>query len=226
MADDMNLVPKSETVESLIAQQHELPAEWRFQSEKGNRAMAIAKEMAAVKHGLYAAIPIVCKAHACPYAATCPLLQMDMAPLGERCPIEISKILKGFETYSRELQIDEDNIVDMTLLKDLLDIEVQIDRANKKLANDADFIQDVVVTISEHGDEITQPQIHKAVDFKDKLIKQKQNILQLLHSTRKDKAGDKMTITLDPSTYAAQLMAEAAKQRQNVIDVTPDEDDE
>lgn len=228
MAKDKDLTPKSERVEDLVpvVQEPRMPMEWQF-SDKGQQALVIARQMAAVKHGLYASIPMLCKGPACPYAGTCPLLAMDLAPVAERCPLEVSKIMKRFEQYSKELSIDEDNIVDMTLIKDLIDIDIQLIRADNKLAVDADFIQDVIIMITEHGDEITQPQIHKAVDYKDKLLKKRHDILGLLHSTRKDKAGDKLTITLDPSTYAAQLMAQAAERNSaGIIDVTPDEDDE
>lgn len=225
---DKSVTPRSENVEDLtIKSEPRMPMEWQF-SDKGNQALVIARQMANIKHGLYASIPMLCKGEACPYAGTCPLLAMNLAPEKERCPLEVSKIMKRFEQYSSELDIDEDNIVDMTLIKDLIDIDIQLIRADNKLAVDADFIQDVIITITEHGDEITQPQIHKAVDYKDKLLKKRHDILGLLHSTRKDKAGDKLTITLDPSTYAAQLMAQAQdRNKDGVIDVTPeDEDDE
>jgi hypothetical protein len=229
MAKDKEITPRSEYVENLpLISDKKLPMEWQF-SNKGMQALNIASQMANVKHGLYASIPMLCRGADCPYAGTCPLLAMELAPVAERCPLEVSKIMKRFEQYSQQLDIDEDNIVDMTLIKDLIDLDIQLIRADNKLAVDADFIQDVTVTITEHGDEITQPQIHKAVEYKDKLLKKRHDVLGLLHSTRKDKAGDKLTITLDPSTYASQLMAQAqASMKQNIIDVTPEneEDDE
>lgn len=219
-------VPRSEYVENLpLISQAKLPMEWQF-SARGVQALTIASQMANIKHGLYASIPMLCKGADCPYAATCPLLAMELAPVAERCPLEVSKIMKRFEQYSEQLDIDDNNIVDMTLIKDLIDIDIQLIRADNKLAVDADFIQDVTVTITEHGDEITQPQIHKAVDYKDKLLKKRHDILGLLHSTRKDKAGDKLTITLDPSTYASQLMAQMqGKAKGEIIDVSPSDDD-
>ena len=55
--------------------------------------------------------------------------------------------------------------------------------------------------------------------------KRKDAILQLLNATRKDKAGSKVVIDMDPSSYASQLLE---KKRQlddlrnddNVIDIT------
>lgn len=211
------VVPRSENIESLLPSREELPTEWKV-SERGMRALNAALSMAATKHGLYASIPMLCKADDCPYAEVCPLVEMEQAPHGERCPLEIARILKKYNDYTKELQIDEKNIVDMSLIKDLIDLDIQITRADNKLAIDGDFLQEQVVGISEQtGEAITNPAIHKAVEYKEKLLKKRHDTLQLLHSTRKDKAGDKLTVSLDPSTYAAQLMEKAAKQRK-IID--------
>jgi hypothetical protein len=204
----------------------ELPAAWG-NSAKSKKAIQKSVKASNVKHGLYASIPMICRGEGCAYKETCPLFAEDEHPMGERCPLEISQILTRFQEYTKELNIqDFDNIIDMTLVKDLIDIDVQIIRADNKLAIDGDFIQMVTVTVTEDGDEIQNPAVHKAVEYKEKLLKKRHDILQLLNSTRKDKAGDKLSITLDPSTYAAQLMAEAAGlNRKNVIDIEPEGDE-
>lgn len=222
MPQENPLVPKSEHIEDLM--KVELPSAWGS-SAKSKRAIEKSIKQSSVKHGLYASIPMVCRGERCAYKETCPLFIEQEHPEGERCPIEISQILTKFEQYTQELNIEDfSNIIDMTLIKDLIDLDVQLTRADNRLAIDGDFIQDVVITVTEDGDEITNPAIHKAVEYKEKLLKKRHDVLQLLNSTRKDKAGDKLQITLDPSTYAAQLMADAARMQQSVIDITPDED--
>lgn len=224
MAKDVNkaLVARSEKIEDLMTV--ELPDAWGS-SDKMKSALRRSLASSQVKHGLFAAIPMVCRgANRCAYADTCGLAMQQMEPEGERCPIEISHILTKFQAYTEELGVDQSNIVDMTLVKDLIDLDVQIARADNKLAIDGDFIQMITVTITEDGDEIQNPAIHKAVEFKNALLKKRHDVLQLLHSTRKDKAGDKLTINLDPSSYAAQLMAQAKGMGQkNIIDVGGDE---
>lgn len=213
------MIPKSETLESLIPTREQLPAEWKI-SERGMEAISAAVSMARTKHGLYASIPLLCKAEECPYAEVCPLISMDLAPKGERCPLEISRILKKYDDYTNELGIDreEGNVIDLTLVKDLIDLDIQIIRADNKMAIDGDFIQEIVVGISEAtGEAITSPAIHKAIEYKEKLLKKRHDVLQLLHSTRKDKAGDKLTVAIDPSTYAAQLMQQAGEMRKRKI---------
>lgn len=221
---DNQLVPKSEYIQDLMSV--ELPDTWGT-SDKIKKAITKSIGRQRVKHGLYASIPMVCRGEGCVYKDTCPLFITNEHPEGERCPIEISHILTKFQSYTTELDIDQDNVIDMTLVKDLIDLDVQIARADNKLAIDGDFIQMVTMAITEDGDEIQNPAIHKAVEYKDRLLKKRHDVLQLLHSTRKDKAGDKLTIQLDPSTYASQLMAQAAQmQDRKIIDIDPEESDE
>lgn len=187
----------------------QLPATWKVSNEtRGMIAQSL--EIYNTKHGLYAAIPMMCKGSECPYAEVCPLLEAGMDPKGSRCPLEIGLIMKRLEEYVNEFGIDEKNIVDMGLVKDLVDYDVQLFRAENKIALQGDFIEDVVVSVDENGREITAPRISQAAEYKEKIMTKKHKVLQLMHSTRSDKAGDKLTLTLDPSSYAAQLMAQVA----------------
>lgn len=187
----------------------EMPKAWKL-SDKGREAIQLAVGMAQTKHGLYASIPMLCKGEKCPYAAVCPLVEMDKAPEGERCPLEIAMILSKYESYSQEFGIDESNVVDMSLVKDLIDYDIQLFRAENKIAVQGDFVEDVVITVTEGGEAITAPQLSKATEYKDKIMAKRFKILELMNSTRKDKAGDKLTLSLDPSSYASQLMSTIA----------------
>ncbi len=187
-----------------------LPAAWKV-SERGKEAIRISVSMSNVKHGMYASVPMVCKEGECPYVQTCPLYEMDMAPQGERCPIEIAEIMKMYEEYNQELDV-EDSRVDLTLLKELIDIEITLLRTENILAVDNEIIKDVAAGINPKGQIITKPEINKAYDLKDKLSRRKHEILRLFHSTRKDKAKDESR-SIDPSTYASELL-----QRKQAID--------
>lgn len=153
---------------------------------------------------------------------------MGKAPEGERCSLEIAMILKKYEEYCDEFGIDENNIVDMGLVKDLIDYDIQLFRAENKIAVQGDFIEEVVVSVTESGEAITAPQLSKATEYKDKIMNKKFKVLELMNSTRKDKAGDKLTVSLDPSTYASQLMAQIAHEMKpgQIIDVDYEEMDQ
>lgn len=184
----------------------DFPSTWKL-SEKGIQAIQHGVAMHKTKHGMYASIPMICKAEDCQYAEVCPLVEMSAAPKGERCPLEISLILTSFEDYKTSLGVDPDNIVDMGLVKDLIDCDVQVMRAENKMAVDGDFIEEAVIGIDdETGDPIIQKRISQASDYKERIIAKKHKILNLLNSTRKDKAGQKISVTMDPSSYAATIM--------------------
>ncbi|MGL4818462.1 MAG: hypothetical protein ACRC5C_00555 [Bacilli bacterium] len=188
----------------------QLPATWKVSNEtKGMISSSI--EIYNTKHGLYAAIPMVCKGQECPYASVCPLLDSGSDPTGSRCPLEIGLILKRYEEYVHEFGVSEGDVVDMSMIKDLIDYDVQLFRAENKIAMEGDFVEDVVISVTDTGREITTPQISKAAEYKERIMAKKHKVLQLMHSTRSDKAGDKLTITLDPSSYAAELMSKVSK---------------
>ena len=192
-----------------------MPPSWMM-TEKGKEALRLASGMAKVKHGLYASVPIVCKGQECPYIETCGLDLYGMTPEGERCPLEIAEAIKTFEEYCAELEIDQYSRVDLGLLKELIDIEITLIRADKVIASDPALIQEIAVAINPRGDQITRPELHKAYELKDRLNRRKHEVLRLLNSTRKDKAGD-IARSIDPSTYAAELIRRY-QESQNAIE--------
>lgn len=211
-----------------IPQKWDNPPAWKL-SEKGKEAVKVAQSMVSTNHGLYASIPLVCKDDNCSYADTCPLKLYGLSPEGERCPMEIAQLEQLYNRYASELDVDENSEVDRSLLKELIDIEITMDRANAILSRDGSFIQDVAVGVSENGQPITRPEIHKAQEIKDKLSKRKITIMKELNSTRKDKAQEKRFEGVDPSSFAANLMAkglEKKKEEENTIEVTPEKEQE
>lgn len=187
----------------------EMPSTWKVSAEtRGLIKQSL--EIYNTKHGMYSAIPMMCKGKECPYAQVCPMLDGGYDPKGSRCPLEIGLIVKQYDDYVKEFMVNEDDTVDMGFIKDLVDCDVQIFRAENKIAMDGDFVEDIVVTVTEGGDTITNPQLSKATEYKEKILLKKHKVLNLMNATRKDKAGDKLTVTLDPSTYASQLMSQVA----------------
>lgn len=160
------------------------------------------------KHGMFANIPMVCRGTACPYFETCWIPEEDLQ-VGDRCPIEIAAILERFDGYCEELNVDpEREMIDASLVKDVVDIDVMMVRADGYLAKDAALIKDVVAGISPKGQEYYKPEIHQAVELKEKLRKERTRILNQLNATRKDKKMEQI-VANDPSSVAARIMAKA-----------------
>ncbi|WDI05152.1 hypothetical protein PUW25_25425 (plasmid) [Paenibacillus urinalis] len=202
-----NTGPRTEAGKMVVSQNLN-PTAWT-QNPAAIQAIDVARRLRSTKHGLYASVPIICKAESCPYRESCPLMQMQMAPFGEKCPIEIAAIEDLFDRYCTDLKIDREdpkNTVDLIMVKELVDIDVSLLRCDNKMAIDADFIIENVVGMTEDGDALVKKELHPVVEYKEKLRNSKNKTLQLLNSTRRDKQGTKVTVELDPASRASQMV--------------------
>jgi hypothetical protein len=220
MEDREIVVKEEEQVElqdKLTAFMSKIKNTWSM-SEKGHVAISASMAMLSTKHGMYANIPIICKGDSCPYAATCQILKNDLAPFGEPCPSEIAKIIKKYDDVCRELSITDEDEVDKMLLRDLINYEIMLDRCDSKVAQKADFIEIVPFAVGEDGTVLERPELDQAVVFREKIAKKKNETLQLLNSTRKDKAGQNMNVNLTPTQIVEELINKA-KQFDDVVEV-------
>lgn len=184
----------------------EVPNPWKV-PKKRSRDIANAVGMFQTGFGLYAAIPMLCKGEDCVYAQLFPELHDGAVENGERCPVEVSFIMAKYQQYLKELDIHEDDAVDMSLLRDLIDYDIQILRADTRIAIEGGFTEDQVVAISEKtGEPIYKEAITATAEYKDKIQNKRNRTLELLNSTRKDKEGMKVTHNIDPSSYATKLL--------------------
>lgn len=153
---------------------------------------SIEKEMrpSRVKTSMYSQIPMVCKGSDCVYAKTCPLLKEGNAPVGYGCPIEAGIVIEFANSYARELGVDPDNLIEMSMIRDLVDFEVQYMRAVKLLAQEH-FIVENPVGVDANGDVIISKSLHQAIEYEDKILRRKHKMLDTFAATReaKNKAG-------------------------------------
>jgi hypothetical protein len=208
--EDKNLPVTTQTTELANQETPEYP--WLKMSEKAKQALEISKKVQRTKHGLFANIPIICKASSCPYKETCAAYQNDMAPENEPCVVEIALLVKLYEDYTKELQIDTTQIVNIGLVKTLIEAEITIARCDAILAKDANIIQDIPISVTPKGDVVTQPNAHPALAIRDKAYTQRNNAYTLLNSTPKDKAKQEGSIIIDPSTYASRILRKYQEQ--------------
>lgn len=179
------------------------------QNPEAVQAIEIAKRLRNTKHGMYASVPIICKAEGCPYADSCELQQMQLAPYGEKCPMEIAAIEDLFARYCDDMNINAEDPrqqVDAILVKEVVDIDISMLRCDKKMAVSADFIIEQIVGMTDEGEAMSRQELHPLTEYKEKLRAQKYKTLNLLNSTRKDKEGSKTTVVFDPSERAAQML--------------------
>ena len=155
----------------------------------GVEAKKAAMAMLSTKTGLFAKVPIVCKQSDCPYAATCGLLEYDLAPLGEKCPVETAMIETRWNYYMEDYNLDEASFTDQTLVAELINIDVMLERCEAISSKEQLPITDVVAGMTESGEEYTRPEVSKAYELYERCLNRKDKILDNMLGTRRSQKG-------------------------------------
>lgn len=173
-----------------------LAAMWGLTPTKTKQVSNISK-VYFTKHGMFTAIPIICRGVDCVYKDVC-MVDPSERTVGSRCPMEIAALITRFNQWCQHFGINIDgesieskDLVDATLIKDLVNTEIQILRAENKIALSGDFMGETLLEVDKkcnayYGSIIT-PEAEFLMTLQDKKIK----ILNQLNATRKDKAADK-----------------------------------
>lgn len=161
---------------------------WGY-SPLGLEAKKAAMAMLSTKTGLYAKVPISCKADTCPYAVTCVLLEAGLAPRGQKCPMETAMIETRYAGYESDFGLDSSSYTDSTLIADLINLDVTIERCKALLAASQTPIEEVVAAVGENGEAYTKPEISKAWEVFERASNRRDKILDMMMATRKSQKG-------------------------------------
>lgn len=159
---------------------------WGLSPKALNAKNAMLRALA-VKNGLYARVPIICKGEACPYSKSCQLLPYDLAPEGEYCPVEIAQIDIRATGYAQDIDYDEASFVDRNLMNELVTLDILLERCKALMAKEGTPVVDVAIGVDQEGNEIDQPAVSKSWEAYEKISKKRDQTYQLLMLTRKDK---------------------------------------
>lgn len=194
---------------------------WGISTPVANAA-SNTSELYKIKHGMFASVPIICKADDCPYKEVCSLDQQYRIP-GQRCPMEASAIVARFEMWCKTFEIDlsgiyikDEDLVDVSLIRDLIENEIQTIRAENRIALNADFIGKTIGEIDNKGKVYYEDTVTPEVEFKYQLQDKRYKIFNLLNSTRKDKI-DKKTVT--PSEKAVSIFKKVSGMIEDIDDL-------
>ena len=140
------------------------------------------------KNAMFSSIPMRCESSKCVFASTCPLYAENLAPHGKPCPIEMSMVSQFTSEYMYQLEVSPDNLVEVSMVRDLVDQEVQYLRKTKLLAKEH-FIQENIVGIDPNsGEPIMKKELHLAVELEDRLHKRRKDLRNQLLATREARA--------------------------------------
>ena len=187
----MSNIEKSEDKDSFIKNFESLrpdlffPEEWS--EDQVEKAIDLVRPQK-TRTSMFASIPMKCEAERCIFASTCPLLQENLAPKGKACPLEMSIVSQFTAEYMQQLDVSPDNLVEVSMVRDLVDQEVQYLRKTKLLAKEH-FIQENVIGIdSNTGEPIMKKELHLAVELEDRLHKRRKDLRNQLLATREARA--------------------------------------
>ena len=217
-----------ELKEQLMAteQQEAIEARKRFESNianiwghsaVGSQAKQAAMTMLSTKSGLYAKIPITCKTDACPYAQSCALLPYGLAPLGEKCPWETAMIETRYAQYVEDYNLDESSFTDKTLISELVNIDIMLERTKALMSAEQVPITEVVAGMTESGEEYTRPEISKAYELYERNLNRKDKILASMLGTRKSRKRQ-----AEETTSFSDLLSDAINGTDFIIEERPD----
>lgn len=210
-----------------------LAAMWGLTPTKTKQVSNISK-VYFTKHGMFASIPILCRGVDCAYKDVC-MVDPSERTVGSRCPMEIAALITRFNQWCQHFNIniegeaiESKDLVDATLIKDLVNIEIQILRVENKIALSGDFMGETLVEVDKkcnayYGSIIT-PESEFLMTLQDKKMK----ILNQLNATRKDKAADKRKETASDEAVRIfqqmqELQREQNKAKFDIMDVDFDE---
>lgn len=160
------------------------PEEWS--DEQKNRASELVRPQR-TRTSMFASIPMRCEAHKCTFASTCPLLKENLAPKGEACPLEMSMVSQFTYEYMEQLDVSPDNLVEVSMVRDLVDQEIQYMRKTQLLAKEH-FVQENIIGIDQEGNPILKKELHLAVELEDRLHKRRKDLRNQLLATREARA--------------------------------------
>lgn len=178
------------------------------------------------KHGMFASVPIICRGTDCAYKDTC-MITPQQRTVGQRCPMEIAAILSRYEQWCAHFDIDTSqdtiapqDLVDATLVKDLVNVEIQMIRAENKIALNGDFMSDTLLDIDKKCHPYFGKIVSAETEFLMTLQDKKVKILNQLNATRKDKASDKSKSNASDAAIRIFQQVQAMERNKKTISIT------
>lgn len=183
-----------------------VPVEWDY--DRKEKVKEITGDSRII-HSRVASIPMSCRGSQCPMAKTCPLYKEDLHPFGERCPIEAKLVAQLMYGIMKELEVDPESIIEVGMVRDIVDQEIQQIRKQSILSNE-DIITENVIGIDDSGDPIMKKELNLAVDWEDKIHKRKAALLKQLVATRESRINAGARV-IDQAANMANIMNSFAK---------------
>ena len=172
--------------------------------------------------GSTAMIPLYCAGPQCPFAHRCPLVQINKAPIGRQCIIEVELMREWTLRYFEEYDVDPNNFTEIGYINELAEIEVLLQRLNMNLAKpeNAELVIDQIAHISHDGTPILQKQLSPFMEQKERLQNRRSKVIKLMVGDRQERykkeSALKVKMEQDPSSQMAQMRGKLEALQRNI----------
>ncbi len=152
-------------------------------------AQKISASIRFMSTGLTSAIPLTCKGNDCAFASSCPYVKQGHPPTGRPCLVEKQLLEYWISQYVEEFQVDFNSYTELRMVSELAEFDIYEMRITKYIAEtDPTLMAEVTTGFTDLGSPITNIDISKAFELKERIKRNRMKILDALVATRKDKA--------------------------------------
>lgn len=173
-------------------------------------AKSVAMSVKFQSTGLNSAIPLKCAGDACAFKNSCPYFKIGKAPVGLPCILEGQLITYWTEKYIDEFDVNAENLTELHLVSELAEFDIYEMRVTKYLAEKhPTLMQEIVTGITEQGEIVSNEEISRAFDLKERIKRSRMKVLESLMATRKERV--KLATNMSEGTGTAQQLSDIKK---------------
>lgn len=178
-------------------------------------AKSISMSLRRMSTGINAAIPMNCTGNQCPFARTCPYVEINKAPLGRPCLVESQLVEYWTKQFIEEFEVDLANITELHLVSELAEFNIYEKRITQYLADrHPTLMQDVISGVDPAGNIIENQEISRAFDLKERIKRNRMKVLESLMATRKERV--KLKLETNQGNSTAEKMSDLKRKLQSV----------
>jgi diphthamide synthase subunit DPH2 len=144
---------------------------------------------------------------------------------GKACLMEAQLIEYWMAQYFEEFDVNPERITEVHLISELAELDIYEMRVTKYLAeNHQTLLQEVMTGVDPAGNVISNLEVSRAFDLKERLKKQRMKVLEALMATRKEKIKAIVGVTggTDTASRISELKEKLEKLNRDVSAVTID----
>ena len=185
-------------------------------------ATQVMKQMKRMTSGVNSVVALRCTGDMCAFKNSCVYYEIGKPPLGKSCLVEAQLIEYWTAQYFEEFNVDPSRVTEVHLISELAELDIYEMRVTKYLAeNHPTLLQEMMTGVDAAGNVISNLDISRAFDLKERLKKQRMKVLEALMATRKEKikAVSVVSGSTDTATKIAELKDKLDRLHRDVSNV-------